>query len=49
MIDVRQQLLPFFVLLSFASRESEKDFPLDDDELGNEQESDDDSFDDETR
>ena len=45
MIDVRQQLLPFFNITIFlASRKSQDDFPSDGDE-----ESDEDSFDDETR
>ena len=49
MIDVRQQLLTFFVLPLFASREPENEFPTNDDELGNDQESAEDSFDDEMR
>ena len=45
MIDVRRQLLLFFNITIFlASRKSEDDFPSDGDE-----ESDEDSFDDETR
>ena len=39
----------FFVLPFFTSRESEDEFPVDDDELGNDKESDEDTSDDETR
>ena len=50
MIDFRQQLLPFLCHFFFSpSRESEDEFPRYDDEDRNDEESDEDSLDVETR